>query len=87
MSKAHLSKVQERRITEEDLLFDGTEPACSSVAHLGSSDLVRYARVLAIIAAVPSVALFVALWCLNRRCRVQERTAEAEITSVVFAWW
>lgn len=36
MSKSHLSKVQEQRITEEDLAFDGMEPDCSAMAGFGS---------------------------------------------------
>lgn len=37
VSKSHLSKVQEQRITEEDLEFDDMEPNCSAIAGFGSS--------------------------------------------------
>ncbi|CAM9357481.1 unnamed protein product [Ectocarpus sp. 12 AP-2014] len=37
VSKSHLSKVQEQRITEEDLAFDGMEPDCSAIMGFGSS--------------------------------------------------
>lgn len=32
VSRAHLSRVEEGRITEQDLLFDGVEPAVCSIA-------------------------------------------------------
>lgn len=41
MSKVHLSKMEERRITDEDLVFDDMEPACSSIAAFDNSRLVR----------------------------------------------
>lgn len=37
MSKSHLSKVQEQRITEADLAFDGMEPDCGAIMGFGSS--------------------------------------------------
>ncbi|CAN0067566.1 unnamed protein product, partial [Hapterophycus canaliculatus] len=36
-NKSHLSKVQEQRITEEDLAFDGMEPDSSSILGFGSA--------------------------------------------------
>ncbi|CAM9608394.1 unnamed protein product, partial [Sphacelaria rigidula] len=42
VSKAHLSKVEQERITEEQLLFDGMEPDRSSIAsNMGSSHMVQ----------------------------------------------
>lgn len=38
VSKSHLSKVQEQRITEEDLAFDDMEPDCSVIAGFGSKN-------------------------------------------------
>lgn len=41
VSKAHLAKVEQERITEEQLLFDGMEPDRSSIAsNMGSSHMV-----------------------------------------------
>ncbi|CAM9286449.1 unnamed protein product [Scytosiphon promiscuus] len=37
VSKSHLSKVREQRITEEDLAFEGMEPDCSSIVGFGSA--------------------------------------------------
>ncbi|CAM9540129.1 unnamed protein product [Ectocarpus sp. 4 AP-2014] len=41
VSKSHLSKVQEQRITEEDLAFDGMEPDCSAIMGFGNSTTCR----------------------------------------------
>ncbi len=37
VSMSHLSRVQEQRITKEDLAFDDMEPNCSAIAGFGST--------------------------------------------------
>lgn len=37
VNKSHLLKMQEQRITEEDLAFDGMEPDCSAIMAFGST--------------------------------------------------
>jgi len=52
---SHLSKVQEQRITKEDLAFDGMEPNCSAIAGFGSTtSMVGFVVMLLILVALPS---------------------------------
>ena len=70
VSKEHLSKVQQQRIAEEDLLFDGMEPAFSSMAQFGNSGMVGfYYDYSSATSAVAMTCLSGVLWgSLYRRC-------------------